>query len=269
MPFSQSTCSRPSGHRLHQQRERCAEAPFAGRGAPIVAEAQHDEIVRWDDQGPLPARSRHVIRLLGQREAAVAINPEEGAVDRTLVGFPCGSRRAHELGVAFGKNPLAVPHAVLQVKIAEARPIAPASELVALGENRKRLALGSPYFLLRFIMEKRFCGNKNYIGLPWNGIGRVPFVNDPSGFFPLSGTRLTVRTLGTQARNLRRDRSLPPLRLLAGIGFVLALAISVRALVGIGLDGSPCDATGRRPNVDNRCRGSKSRPHRPLDSSAS
>ena len=94
--------------------------------------------------------------------------------------------------------------------------------------------------------------------------GRVPFVNDPSGFFPLSGTRLTVRTLGTQARNLRRDRSLPPLRLLAGIGFCV-----LAALVGIGLDGWPCDATGRRPNVDNRCRGSKSRPHRPLDSSAS
>src|SRR5262245_50882817 len=46
-----------------------------------------------------------------------------------------GSKRAHELGVAFGKNPLAVPHAVLQVKIAEARPIAPASELIALGEK--------------------------------------------------------------------------------------------------------------------------------------
>jgi hypothetical protein len=42
--------------------------------------------VRWNDQGPLPARSRHVIRLLGEREAAVAINPEEGAIDRTLVG---------------------------------------------------------------------------------------------------------------------------------------------------------------------------------------
>ena len=57
IPFSQCSCSHPFGHRLHQQRERCAEAPFAGRGAPIVAEAHHDEIVRWDDQGPLPARS--------------------------------------------------------------------------------------------------------------------------------------------------------------------------------------------------------------------
>src|SRR5262249_40736201 len=76
-PSRNRSCSHPSGHRLHQQRERCAEAPFAGRGAPIVAEAHHDEIVRWDDQGPLPARSRHVMRLLGQRETAVAINPEE------------------------------------------------------------------------------------------------------------------------------------------------------------------------------------------------
>src|SRR5262249_36836466 len=66
---------------------------------------------------------------------AVTVDPEEGAVDRTLVGFPCGSKRAYELGVAFGKNPLAVPDAVLEIKIAEARPIAPTSELVALGEK--------------------------------------------------------------------------------------------------------------------------------------
>src|SRR5206468_12406523 len=80
--------SHASGHRLHPQRERCAEAAFAARGAPIVAEAHHDEIVRWNDQGPLPARSRHVVRLLGHREAAVAVDPEEGAIDWTLVGFP-------------------------------------------------------------------------------------------------------------------------------------------------------------------------------------
>src|SRR5262249_1916301 len=90
---------------------------------------------RWNDQGHRPAGSRHVVRLFGHREAAVAINPEEGAVDRTLVGFPCGSKRTHELGVAFGKNPLAVPDAVLEIKIAEARPIATAGELIALGEK--------------------------------------------------------------------------------------------------------------------------------------
>src|SRR5262249_17785859 len=91
--------------------------------------------MRWNDQGPLPARSRHVIRLLGHREAAVPVDPEEGTIDRTLVSFPRGSKRAHELGVAFGKNPLAVPDAVLEIKIAEARPIATAGELVALGEK--------------------------------------------------------------------------------------------------------------------------------------
>src|SRR5262249_56778834 len=49
---------------------------------------------------------------------------------------------------------------------------------------------------------------------------------------------------------------------------VLALVNSVRALVGIGLYGRPCNATGRCPNVDNRRRGSDIRPDRLLDSSS-
>jgi hypothetical protein len=47
-----------------------------------------------------------------------AIDPEEGAVDWALIGFPGRRDRAYELGISFGENALAVPDAVLQVEIA-------------------------------------------------------------------------------------------------------------------------------------------------------
>src|SRR5262249_1133272 len=57
----------------------------------------------------------------------------------TAVGPPRRGERANEFGVALGKNPLVVPDAVLQIKIAESRPIASAGEVVAL---REKVAVG-------------------------------------------------------------------------------------------------------------------------------
>src|SRR5438128_8863014 len=91
--------------------------------------------MRWDDQRPLPPGTRHVVRLPGSRESAVAVDPEERSVDRTLVGFPGRGERAHEFDETLGKDSLAVPDPVVKIKIAEPSPIASASELVALSEE--------------------------------------------------------------------------------------------------------------------------------------
>ena len=83
----------------------------------------------------LPADARHVERVLRRRECAVAVDPEEAAVDRPLVRRPRRRERADELHVALRQDALAVPHAVLQIEVREARPVAARAELVAVREE--------------------------------------------------------------------------------------------------------------------------------------
>src|SRR5438477_7634143 len=54
---------------------------------------------------------------------------------RSLVRRPCWRDRAYELHIAFGQKALAVPNPVLQVKIAEARPVAGRALLIPLREE--------------------------------------------------------------------------------------------------------------------------------------
>jgi hypothetical protein len=89
-----------------------------------VSEAHHDEIVRRNYHGSLPAGTQHVIGIQRNRKSAVAIEPEEGTIDPALVGRPRGRERADELGVAFREKALAVPDAVLKIETAEPRPVA-------------------------------------------------------------------------------------------------------------------------------------------------
>src|ERR1700730_242776 len=122
-------------YRFHQQRKCFVETCGAGSFTSIVPEAHHDEIMRRNYQSGLPAGARHVIRVSRDRISPVAVEPEEGSIDRTLVGVPGGRDRADELGISFRKNALAVPDAVLKIEIAKPRPIAPGGDLIALSEK--------------------------------------------------------------------------------------------------------------------------------------
>src|SRR5438477_2896861 len=54
---------------------------------------------------------------------------------RSLVRRPCWRDRAYKLHIAFGQNALAVPNPILQVKVAEARPVAGRALLIPLREE--------------------------------------------------------------------------------------------------------------------------------------
>ena len=67
---------------------------------------------------------------------AVAVDPEESAaVDGPPIRLPRGRQGPHELDVALGQKPLAVPDAVLKIEVAKPRPVAARGELVALGQE--------------------------------------------------------------------------------------------------------------------------------------
>src|SRR3972149_9695500 len=135
MPIAKYKRRSALGHRLHQKRERPPESLFSRRRAFEVSEANHDEIVRGDDDRGLPSRARHVVCLFGNRKRLGPIDPEEPAVDRPSVRRPRRSDGAHELRVAFGKDPLADPDAVLEIQIPEPRPAPSRPELLSLKEE--------------------------------------------------------------------------------------------------------------------------------------
>ena len=95
--------------------------------------------MRGDDQRGLPARPGHVVGVARHGERARGVEPEEAAVDRPAVGLPGGGDGADELGPALRQDPFAVPHAVLQVEVAEPGPVAGRGELVPL---QKIVAVG-------------------------------------------------------------------------------------------------------------------------------
>ena len=111
------------------------ESQGASGLASIMPEAHYDEIVRRNHQGGLPAGARHIISVPRNRISTVAIEPEEGSIDRALVGSPGRRERADELDLTFWENALAVPDAVLKIKVAKPRPIAPGADLITLAEK--------------------------------------------------------------------------------------------------------------------------------------
>src|SRR2546430_11063520 len=86
------------------------------------------KLVWWDDQHVLTASTVHVERIPGCGKGGLAIDPEKSAIDWTLVRRPRWRDRAYKLHIAFGQNALAVPNPILQVKVAEARPVARSEE---------------------------------------------------------------------------------------------------------------------------------------------
>src|SRR5262245_53192237 len=125
----------PPGHGLHEEGERPCETLVARSVALEVTEPHHHEVVGRDDERRLAARAGHVIGLFRHGELPKAVDPEEAAVDGALVLLPGGRDGAHELRVALGQDALAVPDTVLQVQVAQPRPVAPRGELVALREE--------------------------------------------------------------------------------------------------------------------------------------
>src|SRR5262245_44593832 len=87
----------------------------------MMSHANHYEIVSWDDDRALAAGAVGEIRALRDRPRAVAVHPEQAAVDRLL---PRRRRRADELRPAFRQQTLPLPHPVLQVEQSDARPVA-------------------------------------------------------------------------------------------------------------------------------------------------
>src|SRR2546422_68505 len=124
-----------SRYRFHQKPECLLETGRARHTALEMSKAHDDQLVGRDDQRGLATGPSHVVRLLGNRERAVAVYPEEAAVNGTLVGFPGRRHLAHELDVPLGQYPLAVPHAVLQIEVAETRPVACRHEIVSLSQK--------------------------------------------------------------------------------------------------------------------------------------
>src|SRR5262249_16338381 len=94
-----------------------------------------DKIVRRDDERGLPTCTKHVVSILRHRKRANTIDPEEGAIDRSPVGFPSRRKRAYEFGVTLRKNSFAVPNAILKIEVSKTRPVSSGTDLVSLPEK--------------------------------------------------------------------------------------------------------------------------------------
>src|SRR5258707_5780225 len=120
---------------FHQQCEGLFETSRSRDAPLIVSQAYHHELIRGNDQCSLTARAGHVVRLLWNGKCALPVYPKEAAVNGTVVGIPCRRQRAHELHETVGQNALAVPNAVLKIKVSQASPVASRHEVVALREK--------------------------------------------------------------------------------------------------------------------------------------
>src|SRR6266853_729676 len=127
--------SLPPWHGLHKKRESPLEALVSRFAALVVSQTYHNEVVRRDDQSGLAARTRHIERLLGHGILAVAIDPEEAAINRALVSFPGRRRRTDEFDEPLGQDLLPVPDSILKIEIAKAGPVPRRRELVPLRQE--------------------------------------------------------------------------------------------------------------------------------------
>src|SRR6516164_2550313 len=136
-PESRGSCvvSTLRRHRFHQERECLSETGDAGFFTFRVSHAHDNQIVRRHDQGYLAAGTRHVVGVPWYRKHPRTIYPEEGPIDRAPVGFPGRRNRAHEFDIAIWEDPLTFPHAVLQIEVAETRPVAARPQFVSLAQE--------------------------------------------------------------------------------------------------------------------------------------
>src|SRR5215472_1056543 len=74
-------CSLLPRHRFHQKSKRTVETLVTCLTSFVMSQAHYNEIVRWNDERGLPACSRHVVGLFGYGKRAVAIDPEEAAIN--------------------------------------------------------------------------------------------------------------------------------------------------------------------------------------------
>src|SRR5207245_3242116 len=115
--------SLPPWHGLHKKRESLLEALVSGFAALVVSQTYHNEVVRRDDQSGLAARTRHIERLLGHGILAVAIDPEEAAINRALVSFPGRRQRTDTFDVRIRQNPIAAPNSMMKLEIPQLCPV--------------------------------------------------------------------------------------------------------------------------------------------------
>src|SRR5262245_18406027 len=122
-------------YRFHEECQRLQKTLKSWGTAPGVSQTDHDEVVRWDDQRDLSTQAGHVVCLPGYRKIASAVYPKEGPVNGAPVSLPCRGHRAHEFDVAFRQYPLTVPHSILEIEVAQARPVACRRQHVPLREE--------------------------------------------------------------------------------------------------------------------------------------
>src|SRR5256885_10032429 len=87
----------PARHRFHEQCQRVFETFGPRRVTLVVSQTDDDQVMRRNDQRVLASDTGHVVGALGQGEQAVSIDPEEPAIDRTMIGGPSRSHSGHEL----------------------------------------------------------------------------------------------------------------------------------------------------------------------------
>src|SRR5262249_49644085 len=103
-------CSLLPRHCFHQKSKRTVETLVTCLTSFVMPQAPHDQIVRWNDESGLPTCPGHIVGLFGHRKHAVAIDPEEAAINGTLISFPGRRQCADESDVPFGQNSFSVPH---------------------------------------------------------------------------------------------------------------------------------------------------------------
>src|SRR5262249_6370880 len=101
----------------------------------VVAETNYHEIVRRHDHGCLAAGDRNVIGVPWDGILAETIDPEEAAVNGEIIAHPCRRWCADEFHVTLWQNALAVPDAILKIKVAQPRPVPAAANLIALSQK--------------------------------------------------------------------------------------------------------------------------------------
>ena len=100
-----------------------------------MAETRYHEIMGWHDHRYLPARTGHVIGVSWDGILAETINPKKGSIDWEFVGHPSWRWCTDEFDITLGQNAFSVPDTILEIKIAEPRPIAGAPYLVTLSQE--------------------------------------------------------------------------------------------------------------------------------------
>jgi len=102
---------------------------FGLTSTPVSVPLYHADARAYDGKA---AGGRHVIRVSWDRILTDTVDPKEGTVNRALIGHPSRRRCADEFRVTRWQNAFAVPDTILEIKVAEPRPVAPGANLITL-----------------------------------------------------------------------------------------------------------------------------------------